>query len=200
MAKSDWIKVSPEQGSGSMDVQVSSYAEHSGRLARQTILTWKGANVQNVERTVIQAGKPEYVDIEDAMAVEKTGKVITISGESNSAKLTFTLGTGDLELVLPETYLANSLQTKNGEAILGDPGAMVHYPFSIQLNVPANEDVNPKSRQIIVTNEAGKTDVCLLTLASGDAYLTVAEGDIHLDYFGTPVSVRVESNTSWTIE
>ena len=200
MGKASWAVVNPSQGSGNATVNVSSNTHHTGRNVRTTVLTITAANVEAKTVSVTQQGKPAYVDAIDNAAAEKGGQNVTISGKSNAAKLTFTLGTGDLELVLPETYLANSLQTKNGEAILGDPGAMVHYPFSIQLNVPANEDVNPKSRQIIVTNEAGKTDVCLLTLASGDAYLTVAEGDIHLDYLGTPVSVRVESNTSWTIE
>lgn len=200
MAKADWIKTTPSEGSGNAEVQVASHSEHTGRIARQTILTWKGANVDNVERTVIQAGKPEYVDIEDAKAVEKTGKVVTISGESNSARLTFSLGTGDLDITLPATYLANSLTTDNGAEILGDPGAIAVYPFSLQISVPANTGIEPKSRQIIATNDAGKTDVCLLTLASGDAYLRVQEGDIKLDYLGSPVSVSVESNTSWTIE
>ena len=52
----------------------------------------------------------------------------------------------------------------------------------------------------VVTDEGGHQDVCLLTLAAGDAYLTVQEGDINLDYQGTPVTVQVESNTTWTVE
>lgn len=200
MAKAEWIKATPSSGSGNAEVQVSSTAPHTGRLARQSVLTWKAANVSNVERKVLQAGKTEYVDIEDSMAVEKTGKVVTISGESNSARLTFSLGTGDLEIALPTTYLANSLTTENGADITGDPGALAMYPFSITIDVPANMGIEPLSRQIIATDHAGHTDVCLLTLASGDAYLRVQEGDINLDYLGTAVSVTVESNTAWTIE
>jgi hypothetical protein len=200
MAKADWIKVNPSQGSGNAEVSVSSSSEHTGRLARQSVLTFKAANVANVTRNVIQAGKPEFVDIEDAMAVEKAGKTVTISGESNSKKLTFSLGTGDLNISVPDSYLANSLTTNNGVNILGDPGASSVYPFSIQIVVPSNETTSPMSRQLIVTNEAGKTDVCNITLASGDAYLTVTMGDINLDYQGTPVTINVESNTTWTIE
>lgn len=200
MAKAEWVKTTPSSGSGNAEVSVSSVSEHTGRLARQSVLTFKAANVADIQRNVVQAGKPEYVDIEDAMAVEKAGKTVTISGESNSAKLTFTLGTGDLAISLPTTYLANSLTTNNGAAIAGDPGAASMYPFSIQIVVPANESVTSLSRQLIVTNEAGKTDVCTITLASGDAYLTVTVGDIALDYQGTPVTINVESNTTWTIE
>ena len=200
MAKASWVKVNPSSGSGNATVNVSSTAEHTGRKARTSILTWKAANVADVVRMVNQAGKPEYVDVDDAAAADKAGKVVTIAGISNSAKLTFSLGTGDLEIALPDTYTANSLSTANGAAIAGDPGALQEYPFSIVITVPANECISPLSRQIVVTDEGGHQDVCTLTLAAGDAYITIAEGDIELDYLGTPVTVAVESNTTWTVE
>lgn len=201
MAKANWVKVNPSQGSGNATVNVSSTAEYTGRKARTTTLTWKAANVQNIVRNVSQAGKPEYVDIADAASADKAGKVVTISGVSNSAKLTFSLGTGDLTgITLPNTYMANSVSISNGAAISGDPGASAEYNFSISITVPANNDIAAKTRQIIVENEAGQRDVCLLTSAAGDAYVTVQEGTIELDYLGTPVPWTVESNTSWTIE
>ena len=200
MAKADWVKVNPSQGSGNATVNVSSQTEHSGRVARTTVLTWKAANVQDVKRTVNQAGKPEYVDIDDAASADKVGKVVTIAGVSNSRTLTFSLGSGELDIALPNSYTANSLQTVNGAVIPGDPGALQEYFFSIVINVPANDGAKALTRQIIVTDEGGHQDVCLLTLAAGDAYITVAEGDIKLDYLGTPVSVVVESNTTWTVE
>lgn len=201
MAKANWVKVNPSQGSGNATVNVSSTAEHTGRKARTTTLTWKAANVQNVVRNVSQAGKPEYVDIADSAAADKGGKVVTISGISNSAKLTFSLGQGDLtDITLPGTYMANSVSTSNGAAITGDPGAAAEYNFSITITVPANNEIAAKTRQIIVEDEAGNRDVCTLTSAAGDAYVTVQEGTIELDYLGTPVPWTVESNTTWTIE
>lgn len=163
-------------------------------------MTWKAANVDDVVRTVSQAGKPEYVDIADAAAADAAGKVVTISGVSNSAKLTFSLGTGNLNISLPSTYTANSVKTNNGAAISGDPGAAAEYNFSIAITVPANEGTAAISRQIIVTDEAGNRDVCLLTLAAGEPYIIIAEGIIELDYLGTPVTVNVDSNTTWTVE
>jgi hypothetical protein len=200
MAKANWVKVNPSQGSGNATVNVSSTSEHTGRVLRTTILTWKAANVADVQRTVNQAGKPEYVDIADAASADKAGKVVTISGVSNSKKLTFSLGTGNLNITLPSTYTANSLNTTNGANISGDPGALAEYNFSISITVPANDDISAKTRQIIVTDEGGHQDVCTLTSAAGDAYVTIAEGDIELDYLGTPVSVEVKSNTTWTVE
>ena len=201
MAKASWVKVNPASGSGNATVNVSSTAEHTGRKARTSTLTWKAANVQDVVRNVSQAGKPEYVDIADAASADKGGKVVTISGVSNSAKLTFSFGTGDLtDISLPASYTANSVTTSNGASISGDPGALAEYNFSISITVPANNDITAKTRQIIVEDEAGNRDVCTLTSAAGDAYVTVQSGTIELDYLGTPVPWIVESNTSWTIE
>ena len=200
MAKANWVNVNPSQGSGNATVNVSSSSEHTGRVARTTILTWKAANIVDVVRAVNQAGKREYVDIDDAATADSGGKIVTISGESNSTKLTFSLGAGDLSLVLPESYIANSTPANNGQAINGDPGAATKYEFSISIQVPSNTTTEPQTRQIVVEDAAGNRDVCLLTLASGDAYITIAEGDIELDYLGTPVAVVVESNTTWTIE
>lgn len=199
MAKADWLKATPASGSGDGNVNVSANT-HTGRVMRTTVLTWKAANVEDVPRTVHQAGKPEYVDIDDAASADKDGKVVTISGVSNSQKLTFKLGTGNLQITLPSKYTANSMQTTNGANISGDPGAVTEYPFSITITVPANESTSTLSRQIIVTDGAGHQDVCVLTSAAGDAYITIAEGDIELDYLGTPVTIAVESNTNWTVE
>lgn len=201
MAKANWVKVTPAQGSGDATVNVSSTAEHTGRNVRTSTLTWKSANVSDVVRTVNQAGKPEFVDIADAASADKAGKVVTIAGVSNSKKLTFSFGTGDLtDITLPATYIANSVSTNNGANIAGDPGALAEYNFSIAITVPANNDVTAKTRQIVVEDEAGNRDVCLLTSAAGDAYITIAEGIIELDYLGTAVAVEVKSNTSWTVE
>lgn len=200
MAKASWVKVDPSQGSGNATVNVSSSSEHSGRKVRTTILTWKAANVEDIQRTVKQAGKPEFVDIADSISADKEGKVVTIGGVTNSQKLTFSFGIGDLVLTLPSTYNANSVSTNNGSIIDGDPGALAQFPFTISITVPANTEITPKTRQLIVTDEAGNQDVCVITSAAGDAYVTVAEGDIELDYIGSPVAVQILSNTNWTIE
>lgn len=200
MAKANWLKVDPSQGSGNATVKVSSTAEHTGRKPRTTSLTWTAANIQDIVRNVSQAGKPEYVNIADSASADKAGKLVTISGVSNSAKLTFSFGSGNLtDITLPSTYTANSVSTNNGAAISGDPGASAEYNFSIAITVPANPDIAEKTRQIIVTNEAGQTAICTLRSAAGDAFVTVQEGTIELDYLGTPVSWSVESNTTWTI-
>lgn len=200
MAKASWVNTTPSSGSGNAAVTVSSSSEHTGRVARTSVITFKAANVADVARQVIQAGKAEYVDIADQAAADQAGKTVTISGVTNSRKLTFSLGIGDLNITLPATYIANSITTTNGAEIYGDPGATKEFPFSISIVVPRNTSTSAISRQIIVTDEAGHQDVCTLTSAAGDAYLTVQLGDIELDSKGTPVTITVESNTAWTVE
>lgn len=200
MAKASWAVVNPSSGSGNKTINVSSSAEHTGRNARSTILTITAANVEAKTVNVTQQGKPEFTNNNsDTATAIKSGQNVTISGVSNSKKLTFSLGTGDLNITLPASYTAGGVTTNNGAAINGDPGATAQYNWSIVITVGENTTISSMSKQIIVTDEGGNTDTCVLTQAAGDAYLTVSKSAIELTYQGTAVSFNVESNTSWTI-
>jgi hypothetical protein len=200
MAKASWAVVNPSQGSGNKTINVTSSGEHSGRKVRNTTLTITAANVAPVEVTVNQAGKPAYVqNNSDTASAVKAGQNVTISGKANSQKLTFSLGTGDLNITLPTIYTAASLETENGANIAGDPGATQEYNWSIVITVPANDGINTLTKQIIVTDEGGNTDTCVITQAEGDATLSVSKTAIELDYQGTAQSFDIISNTSWTI-
>lgn len=170
-------------------------------------MTFKAANCDDVVRQVIQAGKPEFVNIASAAAVSKDGQqVLTIEGTTNSKQLTFSLASGGtLSLTLPSTYTANSVQTNNGAEIAGDPGASAEFPFSIQFtDIAANPNVTAKSVQLIVTDYAGHTATCTITQAAGDATLEVSPATVNLDWNaateGTSASFSVTSNTNWNIE
>lgn len=200
MAKATWAVVNPSQGSGNATVSVSSSAPHTGRSVRTTTLTITAANVAEKTVAVTQQGKPAYVDAQESATAAKGGQNVTISGKANSAKLTFTLGTGTLNVTLPSQYTAGGVKTNNGNAISGDPGASAEYDFSIVISVPANTGTSTLTRQIIVTDENGKTDTCLLTQTAGDATLTVSKTSIELAYTGEAVSFDITSNTSWVIK
>lgn len=200
MAKATWAVVNPSQGSGNATVSVSSSAPHTGRSVRTTTLTITAANVAEKTVAVTQQGKPAYVDAQESATAAKGGQNVTISGKANSAKLTFSLGTGTLNVTLPSQYTAGGVKTNNGNAISGDPGASAEYDFSIVITVPANTGTAALTRQIIVTDENGKTDTCLLTQTAGDATLTVSKTSIELAYTGEAVSFDITSNTSWVIK
>lgn len=200
MAYANWLSPSKTSGSGNDTVNVSALSNNTGRNARSTTVTFKAANCEDVARTVNQLGKPETSAIQSTASAQKTGGTVTLTGTSNSSQLTFSLGTGDLTLTLPASYTAGGVSTTNGAAISGDPGATQEFTFSIAFTVPANTDIDSKSRQIIVTDHAGNAHTCTLTLAAGDAYLTVSQpsGDIPWDA-SSSVSITVESNTNWTV-
>lgn len=206
MAYSAWLVPSKTSGSGNDTVNVTAGADNTGRNARSTNMTFKAANCEDVVRTVMQSGKPEFVSIQATAAIDKTGGTITITGTTNSSKLTFSLASGGtLDLTLPSTYLANSVSTNNGDAISGDPGASQEFPFSIQFaNVGANPTITAKSVQLIVTDDAGNTATCTITQAAGDPTLSVSPASVQLDWNayteGTSASFSVTSNTNWSIE
>lgn len=199
MAKASWAKVSPSSGSGNATVNVSTDAPHTGRVVRTTVLTITAANVSPQTVNVTQQGKPAYVSAQDTATAEKGGQNVTISGKANSAKLTFSLGNGNLSVNLPNSYTAGGINTPNGNAISGDPGASAEYDFSIVISVPANNGTTELNRQIIVTDENGKTDTCILTQTAGDSILIVSKTAIELAYTGEAVSFDITSNTSWII-
>lgn len=205
MAYASWLVPSKVSGSGNDTVNVSAGSNNTGRNARTTTVTFKAANCSDVERTVSQSGKPEFVTIDSTKSVAKGGvTTLTISGTSNSSKLTFSLGTGELTLTLPSSYTANSTSTNNGAAIAGDPGASSEYAFSIAFaNIAANPTTEARSRQLIVTDNAGTTATCTITQAAGDATLSVSPASVTLDWNSysesTSESFTVTSNTNWTV-
>ena len=201
MAHASWV--TPNKVSGSGDDTVSwTGSNHTGRNSRQTTATFSASGVASKTLTIVQAGLAEFVSMDDTATVTKNGGTVTISGTSNSSKLTFTLtGTNGIGLVLPATYNANSVNTNNGAAIAGDPGASQQYAFSITFTgIGANTTLSTKSSQITVTDNAGNTDTCTITQAAGDAYLNISPSTINLTAAGVADnSVTVTSNTSWTI-
>ena len=207
MSYASWLVPSKVSGSGNDTVNVTASADNTGRNARSTNMTFKAAGVADVVRAVTQAGKPEFVTIESSKSVDKAGvQTLTITGTSNSSKLTFSLASGGtLVLTLPSSYTANSVSTNNGAAISGDPGGSAEFAYSIAFtNISANPDVSSKSVQLIVTDNAGNTATCTITQAAGDTTLSVSPSSVQLDWnaatAGTSESFTVTSNTNWTIE
>lgn len=200
MAYASWVEPNKTSGNGNDTVSWTGQ-NHTGRSARQTTATFSASGVESKTLTIIQAGKTEFVTIESTAAVAQAGGSVTITGTSNSSKLTFSLtGNNGIGLVLPSSYTANSVSTNNGAAITGDPGAAQQYTFSITFTgIGGNATVSPKTSQLTVTTNNNQSATCDITQAAGEAYLTIDPTTINLTAAGTAVSVDVSSNTSWTI-
>ena len=204
MAYASWANPNKTSGNGNDTVSWSATA-HTGREARQTTATFAASGVESKTLTIIQSGKTEFVSFDSATAsVDKTGGTLTITGKSNSSKLTFALtGTNGIGLTLPAKYKANSVDTNNGTAITGDPGAAQEYVFSITFTgIDENTTIDSKVSQLTVTPNSGSSaaQTCTITQAAGDANLTISPNSITIPAAGTPAqSVTVSSNTNWTI-
>lgn len=204
MAYASWANPNKTSGNGNDTVSWSASA-HTGREVRQTTATFAASGVESKTLTIIQSGKTEFVNFDSATAaVDKTGGTLTITGTSNSSKLTFALtGTNGIGLSLPSSYKANSVNTSNGTAISGDPGATQQFTFTITFSdIAENTTINSKTSQLTVTPNSGSSAAvtCNITQAAGDAYLTISPNTITIPAAGTPAqSVSVSSNTNWSI-
>lgn len=200
MAKPSWLSVTPTSGSGNGTISNSSSA-HTGRVKREGVVTVQGSGVATAATyKVIQTPKAEYVSFDNGseMAVEKSGGNVTITGKSNSSKLSFSwVGTSDV--TLPSKYEAAGEQTANSTAITGDPGATAEYEYNVTLSVPENTSIGSITRVLKVTANGGQYAQISLVQSAGDAFLSVAPTEITIPQDGSAVSVTVTSNTSWTV-
>lgn len=199
MAKPSWLNITPIQGSGNGTI-TNSASEHTGRVARVGTVTVTGVGVSTpATYKVTQEPKSEFVSYDngDEMAVPKEGGKITVSGKSNSSKLTFQwLGSSDV--TIPSSYMAGGMTTNNGSNIEGDPGASSEYIFSIELNFPSN-DITEDIRTLIVKANGGQTAQIAIKQAAENATLSVTPTEITIPQDGSAVSVQVKSNTNWTV-
>lgn len=200
--KFGFVTVDPVSGSGDQAVNFSG-EEHTGRLQRIinfTVTTNGGAKKALV---VNQAAAAEVVRSDSPNAsVQKTGGNVTITGKSNSTKLTFAVTPAKengLTLQLPDNYTAAGKTTANGAVIANDPGASGEFVWSITIsNVPANVTIEGLTATLKVTAAGGQTANVTVTQAAGDSTIELDKETINLDVNGTQQTVNVTSNDSWT--
>lgn len=216
MAKASWVYLSRESGSGNGKVNVGANSTNTGRNARASIITWYGAGVPDKNRTVIQQGSRPYIDeFPENVSADYKGAVLEVVGISNEAKLKFELGEGDLDISFPETMVAGSVVVNMWDyvsnpnsptstdflTIPGDPGATFAYEFRLSIRIPANSGEKELSRQLIVRGESDNSyAVCTIVSNNDNPYIIVPEGDIIIGADGRPVTITIESNTSWQIK
>lgn len=152
---------------------------------------------------VNQAAAAESVTSDSPTAtVAKTGGNVTITGKSNSTKLTFAATPAEengLTLQLPENYTAAGKQTANGAFIADDPGATGEFVWSITIsNVPANVSIEELVATLSVTAAGGQKAQVTITQAAGDSTLEIDKETINLDVNGSAQTVNVTSNDEWT--
>lgn len=200
MAKASWLTVDPMSGSGN-DTLNNTAPEHTGREARETTVTGTAIGVSTPGTYVAeQEGKAEFIQFDNGaeMSAPKDGGQISVTGKSNSAKLSFSqVGGSDLEIA--ENYTAGGKSTANGEAIAGDPGADAQYNFSVNITLPENSTTEERTFTLQVNNGGSVSQQIVIKQAAGEAYFRFLKDKITIPQAGGSASVGVESNTTWTI-
>jgi hypothetical protein len=200
--KFGFVTVDPVSGSGDQAVSISG-DKYTGRLERTAnLIVVTNGGVQKA-LVVNQAAAAESVTSNSPTAtVAKTGGNVTITGKSNSTKLTFAVTPAKengLTLQLPENYTAAGKRTANGAIIANDPGATGEFVWSITIsNVPANVSIEELVAMLSVTAAGGQKAQVTITQAAGDSTLEIDKETINLNVNGSAQTVNVTSNDEWT--
>lgn len=180
--------LTPKTGTGNAKVSISC-SERTGRVATSPVTFTAKMDDFSVSKSisVVQEGKPEFVTLDKtAFAVDKKGETITVTGISNTSKLSFSCPDDEVTF---SSYTANGAAATNGVAIAGDPGASAQFAFSIPVTVSVNTTASSKRYELDITTSGGQKRTVLLTqLASTFTY--------SLDLTASPTLIQASGGSS----
>ena len=159
--------LTPKTGTGNAKVSISC-SERTGRVDTSPVTFTAKMNGFSVSKSVsvVQKGKPEFVTVNNsAVAVDKKGETVTITGVSNTSKLSFSCPDNEVTF---SNYTANGASATNGVAIAGDPGASAQYAFSIPVTISANTAASSKRYTMTVTTESEEVATVVFTQIASD--------------------------------
>lgn len=202
--KQNGIVVSPSAGSGDTTLQVKAETVNRGnRVVQIANFEVEGAGVATKKKFVanhLPAG--EFVEFDNkSPAVDKGGGTVTLTGKSNSLKITFSKSTGNIigANISAIKFVANGAEATSGINISGDPGAKAKYSFSLTLTAAANETIEARTQQIIATANGGQKATATLKQTAGDPFIEVLPTSVDVPQNGSAVQVTVDTNTSFTV-
>lgn len=202
--KQNGIVVNPSTGSGDTTLQVKAETVNRGnRVAQIATFEVEGTGVAEKKQFVAKhLPADEFIMFDNTNpAVDKGGGTITLTGKSNSQKITFSKGTGGIigASIAAIKFIANGSEAISGTAIKGDPGAKAKYSFSLALTASANETIEARTQQIIATANGGQKSTVTLNQTAGDPFIEVIPTSIDVPQDGSAVQVTVDTNTTFTV-
>lgn len=202
--KQNGIVVNPSTGSGDTTLQVKAETANRGnRVAQTATFEVEGTGVA-VKKQFVASHLPaaEFIEFDNNKpAVDKGGGPITLTGKSNSEKITFSKGTGNIIGANLEAikFTVNGAEAISGTNISGDPGAKAKYRFSLTLTTAENETIEARTQQIIATAKGGQRATVTLNQTAGDPFIEVTPTHIDVPQDGSAVQVTVDTNTTFTV-
>ena len=176
----NWIQIDRTSGTGNGVVHVTIPERNTGRLARIATLTFHAdGGVIDPVRTIVQSGRPEFVDTPSQIVVPKEGARLILTGNSNSPRLTISIEPDNMYIATPPSYDVNGVIVDNGETIPNDPGATATYSFGVDLwEIQENLTTDDLSCTIIVTADNGMVAEC--QVIQPRTYENVTANDVNL--------------------
>lgn len=202
--KKNGIVVNPSTGSGDTTLQVKAETANRGnRVVQLATFEVEGTGVVEKKQFVAKhLPANEFIEFDNTKpAVDKGGGTITLTGKSNSQKITFSKGTGDIinANIGAIKFTANGAEATNGTDISGDPGAKAKYSFSLTLTAEANGTIEARTQQIIATASGGQKATATLAQTAGDPFIEVTPTSVEVPQDGSSVQVTVDTNTTFTV-
>lgn len=179
MAKDSWLTVNPMSGKGNATLS-NSGTLHTGRLTRSTTVTASviGLNAGKSYAVNQEPSLESIVFDKTSFNVSEDASTVTITGKSNSPKITFSLDTGNnIPITLPTTYTANEVETSNGSAIARDPGAKAEFSFSIAISIPKNTVGQRVGKILAVGSDVEIKAQATITQATSSYTVSYVKGD-----------------------
>lgn len=202
--KQNGIVVSPSEGSGDTTLQVKAETVNRGnRVIQHATFEVEGSGVA-VKKQFVANHLPadEFIEFDNKNpAVDKDGGTVTLAGRSNSQKITFSKGTGNIIGANIEAikFTVNGVEATSGTNISGDPGAKAKYSFRLTLTAAVNETIEARTQQIIAKASGGQKATATLNQTAGDPFIEVAPTNIDVPQNGSAVQVTVDTNTTFTV-
>lgn len=202
--KQNGVVVSPSKGSGDTTLQVKAETANRGnRVVQLATFEVEGTGVAT-KRQFVASHLPadEFIEFNTPKpAVDKGGGTVTLTGKSNTQKITFSKGSGDIiEADLAAIkFTANGIEATSGTNIPNDPGAKAKYSFSLTLTAAANETIEARTQQIIASANGGQKANATLSQTAGDPFIEVTPTRIDVPQDGSAVQVLVDTNTTFTV-
>lgn len=202
--KQNGVVVSPSSGSGDTTLHVmAEVANRGNRVAQTAAFEVEAAGVAEKKQFVAKhLPAAEFIEFDNpSPAVDKDGGAITLTGKSNSQKITFSKGVGDIidADIAAIKFTANGAEATSGTAIMSDPGAKAKYSFSLTLNASPNDTIEVRTQQIIAKANGGQKATATLSQTAGDPFIEVTPTSIDVPQNGTAVQVTVDTNTTFTV-
>ena len=201
MAFDSWLSPTPLSGTGN-GVISNTASQHTGRVARTTIVTVTPSVGDAKTYTVNQTASPEFITVPGTASVGATATTYTISGQSNSSKINWTVSTaGTLNPSVPASYTANGSTATNNVNIPNDPGAKSQFDFSGVISFTANPTISIRTGTITLTAGAGGTGLVktiTFTQAAGASTLSISPTSATYSQSGEGKTVSVTTNSTWS--